>query len=93
LLILRDTFTRRRISSIRGCYIEYKPDGIGRHTEAMASPSIIIVGAGLAGLAAARILQRRGCVVAVFEARERIGAAYGRAATASAACMAKPAAS
>jgi monoamine oxidase len=73
LLILRDTFTRRRISSIRGCYIEYKPDGVGRRTGAMASPSIIIVGAGLAGLAAARILQRRGGVVAVFEARERIG--------------------
>lgn len=39
----------------------------------MATPSIIIVGAGLAGLVAARTLQQRGCVVTVFEARERIG--------------------
>jgi monoamine oxidase len=39
----------------------------------VATPSIIVVGAGLAGLAAARTLQRRGCVVSVFEARARIG--------------------
>jgi monoamine oxidase len=39
----------------------------------VATPSIIIVGAGLAGLVAARTLQQRGCVVTVFEARERIG--------------------
>ena len=31
------------------------------------------MGAGLAGLVAARTLQQRGCVVTVFEARERIG--------------------
>ena len=39
----------------------------------VSNPSVIIVGAGLAGLVAARILQRRGCTVSVFEARERIG--------------------
>jgi monoamine oxidase len=39
----------------------------------VATPSVIIVGAGVAGLAAARILQQRGCTVTVFEARERIG--------------------
>jgi monoamine oxidase len=39
----------------------------------VANPSVIIVGAGLAGLAAARILQQRGCGVFVFEARERVG--------------------
>src|SRR5262245_21931730 len=35
--------------------------------------SVAIVGAGLAGLVAARILERRGCHVTVFEARERPG--------------------
>jgi monoamine oxidase len=35
--------------------------------------SVVIVGAGLAGLAAARTLERRGCHVTVFEARERPG--------------------
>ncbi|HEU4343936.1 MAG TPA: NAD(P)/FAD-dependent oxidoreductase [Candidatus Binatia bacterium] len=39
----------------------------------MAKPSVLIVGAGLAGLAAARELERRGCRVRVFEARNRVG--------------------
>ena len=39
----------------------------------MGITSVAIVGAGLAGLAAARELERRGCRVAVFEARDRIG--------------------
>ena len=39
----------------------------------MLRPSVLIVGAGLAGLAAARELERRGCDVIVIEARERVG--------------------
>jgi monoamine oxidase len=39
----------------------------------MRRPSILIVGAGLAGLAAAHELERRSCQVVVFEARERPG--------------------
>jgi monoamine oxidase len=39
----------------------------------MRTPSVLIVGAGLAGLAAGRELERRGCRVALFEARDRVG--------------------
>src|ERR1043166_536718 len=39
----------------------------------MRRKSILVVGAGLAGLAAARDLERRGCRVQVFEARDRVG--------------------
>jgi monoamine oxidase len=36
-------------------------------------PFVLIAGAGLAGLAAARELERRGCRVTVVEARDRVG--------------------
>ena len=39
----------------------------------MPQPSVLIVGAGLAGLAAARELERRSWRAIVFEARERVG--------------------
>src|SRR5881392_2510676 len=41
--------------------------------ETVPKTSVLIVGAGLAGLAAARELERRGCRVIVCEARQRIG--------------------
>jgi monoamine oxidase len=40
---------------------------------AVSRPSVLIVGAGLSGLAAARELERRGCGVTVVEARQRVG--------------------
>ena len=39
----------------------------------MPKPSVLIIGAGLVGLTAARELERRGCNITVFEARERVG--------------------
>src|SRR5437588_3662331 len=39
----------------------------------MASTNVIVIGAGAAGLAAARDLSRGGCKVVVLEARDRIG--------------------
>jgi monoamine oxidase len=50
----------------------------GARTVAASPPSckdkdVLVIGAGLAGLAAARDLQDRGCGVTVFEARDRLG--------------------
>ena len=39
----------------------------------MSSFDVVVVGAGIAGLSAARELQRSGASVAVLEARDRIG--------------------
>src|SRR5476649_1175133 len=36
-------------------------------------PSVIVIGAGIAGIAAAQRLQRAGCRVTVIEARQRLG--------------------
>lgn len=44
----------------------------------LTNPDVVVVGAGAAGIAAARRLLRRGLSVAVLEARERVG---GRAVT------------
>jgi monoamine oxidase len=39
----------------------------------VTEPSVLIIGAGLAGLAAAHELERRGCRIIVIEARDRVG--------------------
>ena len=39
----------------------------------MKKPSVIIIGAGMAGLSAARALEKRGVAVQVLEARDRVG--------------------
>src|SRR5262245_35390121 len=39
----------------------------------LAGVSVVVAGAGLAGLCAARDLMRRGAEVTVFEARDRVG--------------------
>jgi monoamine oxidase len=46
---------------------------MSRSNNVVSTPSVLIVGAGLAGLAAARELERRGCGVTVVEARDRVG--------------------
>jgi monoamine oxidase len=46
----------------------------GLRTEAVSNPKpVVVIGAGLAGLAAAQELQRLGHIVTVVEARDRIG--------------------
>jgi monoamine oxidase len=42
-------------------------------SDTVARPSVLIVGGGLAGLAAGRELERRGCSVIALEARDRVG--------------------
>jgi monoamine oxidase len=46
---------------------------LGSHAATAAEPEVIVIGAGLAGLAAARQLMRQGRRVLVLEARDRIG--------------------
>jgi monoamine oxidase len=46
---------------------------MSKYKNLVSRPSVLVVGAGLAGLAAAFELERRGCGVNVVEARDRVG--------------------
>ncbi len=56
----------------------FRPTVAPRTVDLPGSPDVIVIGAGAAGIAAARRLIERGLSVAVLEARDRVG---GRAVT------------
>jgi len=59
-------------------HARFRPTVAPRVSPVPAAPDVIVIGAGAAGIAAARQLIERGLSVAVLEARERVG---GRAVT------------
>jgi len=61
-------------------HARFRPTTLPRLTPLPASPDVVVIGAGAAGIAAARTLIARGLAVAVLEARPRVG---GRAVTAA----------
>lgn len=68
------TFTTRRQAMMMTAAAALLPAAASRAATALPSETeVVIVGAGLAGLAAARMLQDRGRNVVVLEARDRIG--------------------
>ncbi len=59
-------------------HTRFRPTAAPRLTPLPANPDVVVIGAGAAGIAAARRLTERGLAVAVLEARDRVG---GRAVT------------
>jgi monoamine oxidase len=53
-------------------YLRYLRDGVGTYTDATKC-RVAIIGAGMAGLVAAWLLQRAGFSVKVYEASQRVG--------------------
>lgn len=70
------TISRRRFLAAAGFSVAAAPFG-GRHSTSVprraARQPVVVVGAGIAGIAAARSLQDQGVAVIVLEARNRIG--------------------
>ncbi|MFE1600704.1 flavin monoamine oxidase family protein [Methylobacterium sp. ID0610] len=54
-------------------HARFRPDGIPPLAPLPRDPDVVVVGAGAAGIAAARRLAARGLSVAVLEARDRVG--------------------
>lgn len=69
---MRRELSRRRLLGLLGAGAALPLLG-ARPAGALSGPSVIVVGAGMAGLAAARALADAGCHVTVLEARRRIG--------------------
>ena len=59
-------------------HARFRPSSIPRLAPPPANPDVVVIGAGAAGIGAARRLLERGLSVAVLEARDRVG---GRAVT------------
>ncbi|WP_200945964.1 NAD(P)/FAD-dependent oxidoreductase [Methylobacterium sp. Leaf466] len=61
------------IRSARPAHAHFRPSVSPRLSALPPDPEVVVVGAGAAGIAAARALTERGVAVAVLEARDRVG--------------------
>jgi len=64
---------RTFLQTVGGLYVFSGPRSVFGIPKARRDETVVVVGAGMAGLAAAANLQKQGCKVVVLEARQRIG--------------------